>query len=322
MPRPPRILVTGANGQLGTVLTDALTHRYGVECVIATDIKFPIPRIAEPTLIFEMLDVLNIEHIRAIITKYHITQIYHLAAVLSAKGETEPLMAWQVNMQGLLNVLEAARLEQLDKVFFPSTIAVFGPDAPKDKTPNNAPLHPTTVYGIAKVAGESWCQYYHLRYGLDVRSLRYPGIIGWQSAPGGGTTDYAIEIFKEIEAGNRYHCFLKPGTKLPMIYMDDAIRATLELMEARAEKLKLRTSYNISGLSFTPAELVAAITHCIPDFEVDYTPDFRQKIADNWPQSINDMEARRDWGWKPQIDLTRIVEDMLVHIGKNCKKGN
>jgi nucleoside-diphosphate-sugar epimerase len=315
MPHSPRILVTGARGQLGTVLVNALAERYGAGQIIVTDIKEPTAPLLSG-LTFETLDVLDSQRLQELLTTHRITQIYHLAAILSATGEAKPLLAWQVNMQGLLAVLESARLCATEKVFFPSTIAVFGPDAPRSRTPNNAVLHPTTVYGIAKVAGESWCQYYFQHYGLDVRSLRYPGIIGWQSLPGGGTTDYAMELFQEVESGQLHHCFLREDTCLPMIYMEDAIRATLELMEAPAAQIKVRTSYNIAGVSFTPAELVAAIIRHIPSFTVDYLPDFRQQIADNWPQSIDDTEAQQDWGWKPNADLDRIVEDMLVHLRK------
>ncbi len=303
-------LIIGAAGQIGTVLTKTLRRMHGHQRVIATDIRQGPP--GDPC--FEQLDVLDGQRLAEIIRKYRISHVFHLAAILSAKGEAAPLRTWEINMKGLFNVLEAARENDVAKVFFPSSIAVFGIGAPKDHTPQDAVLQPTTVYGISKVAGELWCQYYWNRYQLDVRSLRYPGVVGHQSEPGGGTTDYAVDIFHKALAGQTYRCFLRADTRLPMIYMDDAIRATLELMDAPTDKLSVRTSYNVAGLSFTPAELADAIRQHLPDFTIEYEPDFRQQIADSWPHSIDDAVARRDWGWKPQFELDDLVNDMLANL--------
>lgn len=310
-------LIIGAVGQIGSVLTKTLRQLHGHQRVIATDIRHGQP--GDPC--FEQLDVLDGNRIVEIIRKHRITQIYHLAAILSAKGEADPLRTWEINMKGLFNVLEAARENGLKKVFFPSSIAVFGLDAPKEQTPQNAVLKPTTVYGISKVAGELWCQYYWSRYQLDVRSLRYPGVVGHQSEPGGGTTDYAVDIFHKALAGKTYRCFLRPDTKLPMIYMDDAIRATLELMDAPAQAIRVRTSYNVAGLSFTPEELASAIKRHLPDFTIEYEPDFRQHIADSWPQSIDDSQARSDWGWQPRFGLDDMVVDMLSNLKRRYEVG-
>lgn len=306
------ILVTGANGQIGSVLTGALRQAFGPDAVLATDIRKPMTSDGP----FEILDVLYPTKLRELAEKYKITQVYHLAAILSAKGEQHPQQAWDINMRGLFNILELARDMQL-KVFFPSSIAVFGPSTPRINTPQDTITQPTTVYGISKVAGENWCQYYHLRYGVDVRSVRYPGIIGYQSLPGGGTTDYAVEIYHEAIKGNTYTCFLSEDACLPMLYMDDAIRGTLELMEAPAEKIKCRTSYNMAGISFTPAEISASIRKYFPGFEVCYEPDFRQKIAESWPASIDDAAAREDWGWQPKFDLEGMTLDMLRHLAEH-----
>lgn len=303
------ILVTGANGQIGSVLVDALRVAYGTDAVIATDIHKPTQERGP----FEILDVLYPNRFREIIHRYHVTQIYHLAAFLSAKAEQHPQQAWEINMRGLFNVLELARESKL-RVFFPSSIAVFGPSTPAMDTPQMAIAQPTTVYGISKVAGENWCQYYFLRHGVDVRSVRYPGIIGYQSMPGGGTTDYAVDIFHAAVNRRPFSCFLREDTTLPMLYMEDAIRGTLELMEAPAEKLSIRTSYNMAGVSFSPAEITAAIQRYYPDFEVAFVPDFRQHIADSWPKSIDDRVAREEWGWSPKFDLAGITADMLEHL--------
>lgn len=305
-----KYLVIGAAGQLGTVLTDTLRKNYGYANVIATDIKDGQPG----DVFFEKLDVLDIDRLAELVGKHHITHIFHLAAILSAKGEMAPLRTWEINMKGLFNVLEVARDLKVAKVFFPSSIAVFGAGVPKDNTPQNAVLQPTTVYGISKVAGELWCQYYWERYKLDVRSVRYPGVIGYQSEPGGGTTDYAVEIFHKAMAEKQYTCFLKADSKLPMIYMDDAIRATLMLMEAPAHQLSVRTSYNLAGMSFTPAEIATAIQKRIPGFKINYQPDYRQAIAESWPHSIDDTPARNDWGWKPAYDLETMTDDMINHL--------
>lgn len=310
------ILIIGANGQIGSVLTQTLrTQKPGMQ-VLATDIREP----ETPGGSFQLLDVLDAEAIENCIQQHRVTEIYHLAAVLSAKGEEQPLRTWDINMIGLFNVLEAARKFSVKRVFFPSSIAVFGPGTPRYDTPQNAVLTPTTVYGISKVAGEHWCQYYFLRYGLDVRSLRYPGIIGYQSMPGGGTTDYAVDIFHYAVQGKPYTSFLRETSSLPMMYMEDAIRATLELMEAPAETLSVRSSYNLSGMSFSPEELTRAIQKHIPDFEVSYAPDHRQAIADSWPASIDDTQASKDWNWKPAFDLDRMVADMLHQLDLKYKE--
>lgn len=305
-----KILIIGANGQIGTVLTQALRDLYGQDQVIASDLA------AVPTMPpgpFETLDVLNAVRLGEIVRQHGIGQVYHLAAILSAKGEQHPKWAWEINMGGVFNVLEAAREYRL-KVFFPSSIASFGPFAERQNTPQHGPLEPTTVYGISKVAGELWGQYYHLRYGVDVRSLRYPGIISYQSMPGGGTTDYAVDIYHKAVLKEDFTCFLSAGTRLPMMYMDDAVRATLSLMDAPAEKMKLRTSYNLAGMSFTPAEITAEIQKHYPEFRVSYQPDFRQAIADSWPESIDDADARNDWGWAPQFDLASMTAEMLSRL--------
>lgn len=305
-----KILVTGANGQIGSVLTQALRGTFGVESVVATDIR-------EPKKIkgtFELLNVLDAERMAELIKKHKVTQIYHLAAILSAAGEAQPKRTWDINMSGLLNVFEVARETRISRVFFPSSIAVFGEGISKVKTPQDAVLKPTTVYGISKVAGELWCQYYHQRYGLDIRSMRYPGVIGYQSEPGGGTTDYAVDIYHYAVKGKPYSCFLREDTALPMLYMDDTIRAAIELMAAPSNKIQVRTSYNLGGMSFTPAEIAASIKKSIPSFQINYQPDERQNIADSWPNSIDDSAARRDWGWQPKFDLDAMTEDMLKNL--------
>jgi nucleoside-diphosphate-sugar epimerase len=305
------ILVIGANGQIGTVLTEALRERYSDDQVIATDIKAP----EEAKGRFEILDVLDAEALHQIIKKNNIQQIYHLAAILSAKGEQNPKWAWEVNMGGLFHVLEAAK-EYGCRVFFPSSIAVFGGESPKEHTPQHAVLQPQTVYGISKVAGEHWCNYYFDKYGVDARSVRYPGIISYQSQPGGGTTDYAVDIYHKAVQGEAYECFLAADTPLPMMYMPDAIRATLDIMHAPAEQVKLRIGYNIAAMSFTPKEIYEAIRQEMPDFQISYKPDYRQSIADSWPASIDDSAARTDWGWQPAYDLERMTKDMLSHLAE------
>ena len=312
-----KILVIGASGQIGSVLTEALQGHFGEENVIYTDIRQP----DRPDAHFEILDVLDAQKMAALVDRYGITQIYHLAAVLSAKGEQAPLPTWDINMKGLLNVLEVAREKKVAKVFYPSSIAVFGLTTPRVNTPQYTAMEPSTVYGISKVAGELWCQYYTGRYGLDIRSVRYPGIIGYQSLPGGGTTDYAVDIYHKAVLGQPFECFLREDTRLPMLYMDDAIRGTLELMEAPAEKIAIRTSYNLSGMSFTPAEISLEIRKHLPGFQVTYKPDFRQAIADSWTQSIDDTPARRDWGWNPRFDLASMTRDMLLHLAEKYNAG-
>ncbi|MBK8492466.1 MAG: NAD-dependent epimerase/dehydratase family protein [Saprospirales bacterium] len=306
------ILIIGANGQIGSVLTEALRQRFGEDQVIPTDIRKPDHHVGH----FEFLNVLDAQRIAELVDEHHVTQIYHLAAVLSAKGEQAPLPTWDVNMKGLLNVLEVAREKKVAKVFYPSSIAVFGPTTPRVNTPQYTVMEPTTVYGVSKVSGELWSQYFYTRYGLDVRSVRYPGIIGYQSLPGGGTTDYAVDIYHKAIQHLPYECFLREDTRLPMLYMEDAIRGTLELMDAPADKIQIRTSYNLSAMSFTPAEISLEIRKHMPDFQVSYKPDFRQAIADSWTQSIDDSHARRDWGWAPKYDLPSMTEDMLVHLAE------
>lgn len=307
-----KILVIGANGQIGSVLTEALRGQFGDNNVISTDIREP----DKPSPPFELLDVMDAAKLADAVDRHDITQIYHLAAVLSAKGERAPLPTWDINMKGLLNVLEVAKEKKVAKVFYPSSIAVFGPTTPRVNTPQFTAMEPTTVYGISKVAGELWSQYYFNRYGLDVRSVRYPGIIGYQSLPGGGTTDYAVDIYHKAVLGQPFECFLREDTRLPMLYMDDAIRGTLQLMDAPADQVKVRTSYNLAAMSFTPAEIALEIKKHLPGFQVSYKPDFRQAIADSWTQSIDDTQARKDWGWAPRFDLPAMTVDMLEHLGE------
>lgn len=305
-----KILVTGANGQIGRVLTGALREVYGTQSVIASDLKTNDGE-NEPYL---FLDILNETRLHEIVADYKITQVYHLAAILSANGEWNPLKTWNVNLNGLLTVLNMARDGLIKKVFFPSTIAVFGPTTPRHATPQEVPLVPGTIYGISKVTGELLANYYHQKYGVDVRSLRYPGIIGYQSIPQGGTTDYAVEIFHECLCDRPYTCFLAPDTRLPMMYIPDAIRATVELMQAPPESIKTRTSYNLAAMSFSPSELFAAIKNHLPNAIIEYQPDFRQEIAASWAESIDDQAARHDWGWQPEYDLEKMVADMLHQI--------
>jgi threonine 3-dehydrogenase len=306
-----KILIIGANGQIGTALTHNLRQKHGTANVIASDLNTPLRSVIG---IFEKLDVLDIERLRAVVLKYGITQIYHLAAILSAKGEQNPRQTWDVNMNALWNVLEISRQEHISKVYYPSTIAVFGTQTPKENCPQFTTMHPTTIYGISKQAGEQLCEYYFRRFGLDVRGIRYPGIISYESLPGGGTTDYAVDIFYKAVDGVNYECFLSENTRLPMMYMDDAIRATIELMDAPKEKVKNRYAYNLQGVSFSPKELAAEIQKHRPEFKVTYKPDFRQAIADSWVCSLEDSEARKDWGWKPNFDLAQITSEMLKNL--------
>jgi nucleoside-diphosphate-sugar epimerase len=308
-----KILVIGASGQIGVELTLGLRKIYGNANVIASDLREQNP-LLEGTGPYVSLDVMNKEMLHVQVIRQGITQIYLLAAILSATGEKNPNLAWNLNMTGLLNVLDIAREEHLHKVYWPSSIAVFGPTSPRIQCPQQTIIEPTTVYGISKYAGEFWCNYYHHRYGVDVRSLRYPGLISYKSAPGGGTTDYAVEIFHEALEEGAYKCFLKEDTYLPMMYMPDAIRATIELMEAPAEKISIRTSYNLSSMSFSPKEIAAEIQKHIPGFQISYEPDYRQAIADSWPGSIDDSVARNDWGWKEEYDLARMTGDMLQNL--------
>ncbi|MDA3616738.1 NAD-dependent epimerase/dehydratase family protein [Polluticaenibacter yanchengensis] len=310
-----KILVIGASGQIGVELTMALREIYGNNNVIASDLREQNP-LLEGTGPYVSLDVMNKEMLHVQIIRQNITQVYLLAAILSATGEKNPNLAWNLNMQALLNVLDIAREEKLHKVYWPSSIAVFGPTSPKKDCPQQTIIEPTTVYGISKYAGEFWCNYYFQKFGVDVRSLRYPGIISYKSAPGGGTTDYAVEIYHDALKEKSYECFLKEDTYLPMMYMPDAIRATLELMEADAAKISVRQSYNLSGMSFSPKEIATSIKKRIPEFEISYKPDYRQSIADSWPASIDDSVARKDWGWKEAFDLDKMTEDMLLNLKK------
>lgn len=310
-----RILVIGASGQIGVELTLALRKMYGNANVIASDLREEND-LLKGTGPYVSIDVMNKEMLHVQVIRQNITQIYLLAAILSATGEKNPNLAWNLNMQGLLNVLDIAREEKIYKVYWPSSIAVFGPTSPRQNCPQQTIIEPTTVYGISKYAGEFWCNYYHQRFGVDVRSIRYPGLISYKSAPGGGTTDYAVEIFHEALEEKQYTSFLKEDTYLPMMYMPDAIRGTIELMEAPASKISVRHSYNLSAMSFSPKEIGAEIKKHIPEFKLGYEPDYRQAIADSWPQSIDDSVATRDWGWKPQYDLARMTKDMLENLQK------
>lgn len=308
-----KILVIGASGQIGVELTLALRKVYGNANVVASDLREEND-LLKGTGPYVSLDVMNKEMLHVQVIRQNITQIYLLAAILSATGEKNPNLAWNLNMQGLLNVLDIAREEQIHKVYWPSSIAVFGPTSPKINCPQQTIIEPITVYGISKYAGEFWCNYYHQRYGVDVRSLRYPGLISYKSAPGGGTTDYAIEIFHGALEEQKYTCFLKEDTYLPMMYMPDAIKATLSLMEAPQDQITVRTSYNVAAMSFSPKEITAAIQQLIPDFTIAYQPDYRQTIADSWPQSIDDTTARKDWNWQPDFNLQLMTADMIANL--------
>ncbi|MBD0285957.1 MAG: NAD-dependent epimerase/dehydratase family protein [Bacteroidota bacterium] len=308
-----KILVIGASGQIGVELTLALRKIYGSGNVIASDLREE-NALLRGTGPYVSLDVMNREMLHVQVIRQNVTQIYLLAAILSATGEKNPSLAWHLNMQGLLNVLEVAREEKLRKVYWPSSVAVFGPTSPKKDCPQHTIIEPITVYGISKFAGEFWCNYYFNKYGVDVRSLRYPGLISYKSSPGGGTTDYAIEIFHHAIEEKKYTCYLNKDMQLPMMYMPDAIRAAIELMEAPKEKITVRTSYNIAAISFSPAEIASEIKKHIPEFEVTYAPDYRQTIAESWPQSIDDSVARNDWGWQHEYDLDAIAADMLHNL--------
>lgn len=308
-----RILILGSSGQIGTDLVQFLRSQYGKDNVVAADLK------AQPILLgndgpFEFIDVLDGQKVYDTIKKYNITQVYLLAALLSATAEQKIKSAWRLNMEGLFNILEIARENLSLKIFWPSSIAVFGPTTPQQNTPQNTIMEPTTVYGISKLAGERWCEYYFRKFGVDVRSLRYPGLISYKTDPGGGTTDYAVAIYHEALNQNKYQCYLRSDTRLPMMYMPDAIRATTMLMAADPDKLSIRSSYNLSAIDFTPAEIAASIKQQLPDFEITYAPDYRQAIADSWPQKIDDSVARNDWGWESVFDLNKMTADMLQHL--------
>jgi nucleoside-diphosphate-sugar epimerase len=311
--REDKILVVGACGQIGVELTLQLRKIYGEGAVIASDLREE-HSLLKGTGPYVSLDIMNKETFHVLVLRYNITQVYLLAAILSATGEKNPTLAWHINMQSLLNVLEVAKEENLAKVYWPSSIAVFGPDSPKENTPQHTIIEPTSVYGISKFAGERWCEYYFKRYRIDVRSLRYPGLISYKSQPGGGTTDYAVEIFHDAIKLGGYNCFLKEDTYLPMMYMPDAIRATIELMQADASKITVRSSYNIGAMSFSPGDLAAEIKKHIPGFTITYKADSRQRIANSWPRSIDDSQAKNDWHWKPEYDITEMTNDMLINL--------
>lgn len=307
------ILIIGASGQIGTELVITLRKIYGDANVIATDIR-PMADEELSTGPFEVLDIMDQKSLFDIVKKHKVTQVYLLAALLSATAEKNIELGWSLNMGSLSHVLDLAREKHIKKVYWPSSIAVFGPSTPSILTPQRTIMEPNTVYGISKLAGERWCEYYHEKFGVDVRSIRYPGLIGWKSAPGGGTTDYAVHIFHEALKSGQYTSFLSEDTTLPMMHMNDAIRATLEIMEAPAESIKIRSSYNVAGLSFSPKELAAEIQKHIPEFKMSYESDYRQAIADSWPKSIDDSEAKTDWNWKSSFNLQELTSDMLTNI--------
>lgn len=308
-----KALVIGAGGQIGTELVLRLREKLGIENAIAADVKTECP----PSLkggIYVQMDVLDREAVREYIINEKVTEVYLLAALLSATAEKNPDFAWRLNMEGLFTILDLAKEGHVQKIFWPSSIAVFGPTTPKDQTPQRTIMEPSTVYGISKQAGERWCEYYHKKFGVDVRSIRYPGLISYTTLPGGGTTDYAVDIFYQAKLGNSYSSFLNSETRLPMMFMDDAIRATLDLMEAPSENISVRSSYNLNGCDFTPEEIANEIKKHISDFEIDYAPDYRQDIADTWPNSIDDSSAREDWGWKERYSLPDLVRVMLENV--------
>jgi nucleoside-diphosphate-sugar epimerase len=307
-----KILVIGSSGQLGSELTIELSNVYGESNIITADIHQPQNHEVHP--IFEKLDVIDKKLLEDIVREYRVTQIYHLAAILSATGEKHPGLAWRVNIDGLMNVLDVSRDMKVKKVYWPSSIAVFGPNTPKINTSQHTITDPNTVYGISKLTGERLVEYYHFHYGLDVRSLRYPGLIGYKALPGGGTTDYAVDIFYKAIKGERFKCFLNRDTVLPMMYMKDAVKATLEIMQVESSRISVRSSYNIAAISFSPSDIYNQVKRLYPDFKIDYVPDFRQEIADSWPKSIDDTQARKDWGWSHDYDLEKMTEDMALHL--------
>jgi nucleoside-diphosphate-sugar epimerase len=308
-----KILIIGACGQIGTELTQKLRAIYGVENVIASDIrKLNIDVVNSGP--FEVVNALDFNQIQHLVEIHNIDEVYLMAALLSATAEKNPAFAWDLNMNSLFHVLNLAKAGKIKKIFWPSSIAVFGPTTPKENTPQYTIMEPSTVYGISKQSGERWCEYYHNIFGVDVRSIRYPGLISWSSPPGGGTTDYAVDIFYKALSEKKYECFLSSETKMPMMYMDDAITATIQIMQAPAEQIKIRSSYNLAAMSFTPTEIAAEIQKHIPDFNISYNPDFRQKIADSWPASIDDSLARKDWGWSHKFDIESMTKDMLDHL--------
>lgn len=312
-----KILVIGSNGQIGTVLTNKLGEQFGYDHVIGSDLHYPDK---STKFIFEAFSVLDKDKLEEIINKYHITDVYLLAAYLSAKGEKNIDKAWDLNINGLIYVLNLAKDKKIQKVFWPSSIAVFGPTSPKNNVEQYAIAEPTTIYGVSKLAGESLCNYYHNKFGIDVRSIRYPGLIGWESMPGGGTTDYAVNIFHEAIKNGMYECFLAKDRTLPMMYMNDAIKATIGIMEAPSEKIKIRTSYNLSALHFSPQQIEEEIKKHFKDFKVKYKPDERDELAKGWPQSIDDNCARNDWDWQPNFTLSQMVSDIILNLKKRYKK--
>ncbi|MBU2900294.1 MAG: NAD-dependent epimerase/dehydratase family protein [Maribacter dokdonensis] len=310
---PKYILIIGACGQIGTELTLTLREKYGSEYVIASDIREGNEDLMQSGP-FEILDATNYDALEEVIAYYEISEVYLMAAMLSATAEKFPMRAWNLNMNTLFNVLNLAKEKKIDKIFWPSSIAVFGPNTPKDDTPQNTIMEPSTVYGISKQSGERWCEYYFKKFDVDVRSIRYPGLISWKTMPGGGTTDYAVEIYHKALSEGSYTCFLEEDTKLPMMFMDDAIRATLQIMEAPSENIKERSAYNLAAMSFTPKEMAENIKAVIPEFEMAYEPDFRQEIANSWPSSIDDSSAQKDWNWKAEFDLEKTTETMLENL--------
>ncbi len=306
-----KILIIGAGGQIGIELTENLSKLYGHEHVIPSDLKKSEALQNNP---FELLDALDKNALFDVVKKHGVTQVYHLAAMLSATGEQNPMFAWKLNMESLFHVLDLAKEKHIQKIYWPSSIAVFGPTTPSQNTPQYTVMEPSTIYGISKQAGERWCEWYFKKFGVDVRSMRYPGLIGWKSAPGGGTTDYAVHIFHEALKKGTYECFLSEQTALPMMHMEDAIRATIEIMHAPSENIKIRSSYNLSGISFNPTQIANEIKKHIPNFTISYKPDFRQAIADSWPKSIDDSHAQNDWGWKVKYDLPKLVTNMLDNL--------
>ena len=310
-----KILIIGACGQIGSELTNKLRAELGAENVIASDIRESNLELVNSGP-FEIIDAKSFDQIKTCVEKHNVGTVYLMAALLSATGEKFPEKAWDLNMNSLLNVLNLAKDKVISKVFWPSSIAVFGPSTPKINTPQRTIMEPTTVYGITKQVGERWCEYYYNNYGVDVRSLRYPGIISWKTLPGGGTTDYAIDIFHKAISDGHYNCFLTEDTALPMMFMDDAVKATLNIMSADAKDVKIRSSYNLSAISFTPKQLASEIIKQMPEFTISHNADFRQKIADSWPSSIDDAEARKDWGWNHTYDLEALTNEMLLQLGK------
>ena len=309
----PKILIIGACGQIGTELTQKLRKIYGTENVIASDIrKLNVDVVNSGP--FEVINALDFNQIEHLVEVHQITDVYLMAALLSATAEKNPAFAWDLNMNSLFHVLNLAKAGKIKKIFWPSSIAVFGPTTPKENTPQYTIMEPSTVYGISKQSGERWCEYYHNLFGVDVRSIRYPGLISWSSPPGGGTTDYAVDIYHKALENQSYECFLSAETKMPMMYMDDAIAATIQIMQAPAEQIKIRSSYNLAAMSFTPTEIATEIQKHIPEFTISYAPDFRQKIADSWPASIDDSRAREDWGWNHHFALDNMTVDMLEHL--------